>query len=347
MRNIPVLIMAGLLLATGCNGPGKMSRYTAQLIRDLKSPDEQTRQGAALQLGFKHNEKRFVMLELAKYVDDKDPILANNAHQSLQNLTGDDSIPQERQAWEDYVRRLLKSLDETGKPPVDTIKKEQAKLRNQEGYYLLSCGNFLEAEQKFLNAIALDPDNADYHNNLAKSYLNMQRYRDGLQYSMRAIALNPDLAVAYMNEGDAYAGLEKPYEATNAYLEALKLDKDRKDWATRLKLAKLYLKQGMLDDAQSQIDTAIEINAREPDVRAAAALIRYGRQEYYKSWQQVLKVQELGYDMNPAFITKLKIELRRMGMDFPEDKEADDKLLPALDTDNLMPGSDLSPRRQP
>jgi len=348
MRKLILLFLLAAPLLAGCSYSKGPDHYTAQLLRDLKSPDEEQRRGAAVQMGFLQDmakQKKYAMPALAKLVEDKDPILANNAHQSLQRLTGDETVPQEQKAWEGYVKRLVTSLDKEGKPDAELLKKEKAKLANEEGVLAMASGDYLGAEQRFLSALGLCPDNGDYHSNLAKNYLNMRRYDEALRYAMRAIAINPDLDVAYMHEADAYAGLGKNYEATNAYLEAIKRDKSNSNWAAHLSLAKLYMKQGMLDDAQTQIDAGISINPRQPNLHVQAALIRYGRQEYFKSWQEVEKVRELGYDWeDKGFLTKLKAELRKMGMTFP-DEEDTKKPLPALNTGDFDATKKTTPRK--
>ncbi|HHN47001.1 MAG TPA: tetratricopeptide repeat protein [Planctomycetes bacterium] len=337
--------LAAVLAITGCTVSKGPSKITAQLLRDLKSPDEEERCRAAVALGFKQTEKRWAMPELAKYVEDKNALFALRCHEALQRLTGDETVKQERRAWQEYVDKLIKSWDKEGKPPTEVIQEEKARLFNEEGYIFMMQGDYLSAEQKFLDAIGLCPDNATYHNNLAKNYLNMRRYEEAQRFAMRAISLNPDMSVAYMNEGDAYAALDKPYEATNAYLEALKRDKNTRDWAVRWKLAKLHLTRNMLNEAQQYIDEAVKINPREPNLRVSAALIRYGREEYFKSWQEVQKVRELGYDWEDgAFLKKLTIELKKMGMEFPEEEDKQGKPLPAFDTGGLAPSYFTPPR---
>jgi tetratricopeptide (TPR) repeat protein len=348
MTRLLLVLCVLLLAAAGCKRNEGPDKITAQLLRDLKSPEEENRRRAATLLGFKNTpqQKRIVMPVLAQLVEDKDPILAMNAHQALQQLTGDDTVPQERRAWEDYVKRLIAAWDKTGKPPEEIIKPEKAKLANEEGIQFMHDGDFLSAEARFLYAIGLDTNNANYHCNLAKCYLNMKRYDDALRFARRAITLNPDLGEAYMQEGDAYAAMEEPYKAINAYREAVKRDSEGRNWGVHHSLAKLYLKNAMLDEAQAAIEQAIKINPRQPHLFATAALIRYGREEYFKAWQEVQKIRELGYEPDPGFLAKLKIELRKMGMEFPQETNVE-KPLPALDTKDIgpLPGPKKEPNK--
>lgn len=312
------------LLLTACSWqPRNPSDVTAQRLRDLKSPDAETRANAALYLRFSPTprDKRWSVPALAKALDDADEKVKFNAYESLVDLTGNSTLPRKSDAWLGWWAKMVESYDASNKPPEDEVRKMRATMHSEEAVLLMAQGNFRGAETRLVQAVHLDPEQASYHVNLAKCYINMRRFEDALNKSLDAIRINPDLPEAYANEGEAYEGLGKSYEAITAYKEALsREDRKRKDWHTRYRLARLYLKSNMLEEAAGSIREALEVNPRQPQLHVSAALIYYAREEYYAAWQEVEKVRELGYDWRDQdFTKKLQRELRRMGMDFPED----------------------------
>jgi tetratricopeptide (TPR) repeat protein len=75
-------------------------------------------------------------------------------------------------------------------------------------------------------AIALKPDLAEAHYNRADILLNLKRPEEALASCDQAIALKPDLAEAHLNRGNALNDLERPAEALSSYDQAIALKPD-------------------------------------------------------------------------------------------------------------------------
>ena len=73
-------------------------------------------------------------------------------------------------------------------------------------------------------AIAINPNDAAYHSNLALAYLAQKRFDDAAACCWRALELQPNLAGAFHNLGMALAGQSQLHEAIACYRRALEKD---------------------------------------------------------------------------------------------------------------------------
>lgn len=86
------------------------------------------------------------------------------------------------------------------------------------------------------HALAVNPENAVAHNNMAVVYSEQQKWSDAVQHLDRAIAIDPNYAEAHANLGAAYASQGRLSEAIVHWKKALEIDPD-------LSSAKFFLEQ--------------------------------------------------------------------------------------------------------
>jgi predicted O-linked N-acetylglucosamine transferase (SPINDLY family) len=96
-------------------------------------------------------------------------------------------------------------------------------------------------------AVALDPESASYHVNLAAAWGTLGLPEEAAACCRRAIQIQPDLAEAHYSLATAFYAQGKLEEATAAYRRALEINPDY--WEARCNLASVLQTQGNLDEA--------------------------------------------------------------------------------------------------
>ncbi|KAH9416126.1 Protein O-mannosyl-transferase tmtc4 [Dermatophagoides pteronyssinus] len=99
-------------------------------------------------------------------------------------------------AWHNLI--LLKQNEKSYDQAYELARKALIELPDDDSLYFLIgniCGQYLqkyqEAEQYFLKAIRLKPENPSYLNNLAVLYHKIQRYSDAIYYYQQTLLVNP------------------------------------------------------------------------------------------------------------------------------------------------------------
>jgi len=333
-------------LAAGCQGSPGPDKLTEKYIGRLKSGDREAREGAARLLSQRRGQELYVVPALLEALDDRDPIVRSTACEGLRNLLGEPSMSEQRSAWEELWRRKKGEFEKNSKqPPQERIKLDRASMENDQGYLYLMRGQFQVAEGYFLEAVALDPKNPKYRNNLGKCRAKMGRWPEAVDSFRSALEEDPSFAPAHFNIAEAYleisrlTGSDRTSEALGHAEAALKLDREKKDWAARWLAARIlffmamsesrgaereamYRRAGELITEAARIAEASATAPEVAEVHKTAALIWYGSELYYQSYKSLKRVYELGYEMDPDFTSKLGEALRRWaasaGVEAPE-----------------------------
>jgi tetratricopeptide (TPR) repeat protein len=83
---------------------------------------------------------------------------------------------------------------------------------------------YAEAETALLRGLELDPEAADGHYELAKTYWVLGRVQDAETHAAKAVSLQPALAGAHVLLGDINLHKRDAQGALKEYKEALRLD---------------------------------------------------------------------------------------------------------------------------
>lgn len=136
---------------------------------------------------------------------------------------------------------------------------------------LIRAEKFVEAVEVYKEALLIDPENPDIHNDLGLAYLKQNKFELSETYFLRAIALNPKCAPCMNNIGYLKTLSNSAIEAESYLLHATELDERYAD--PYFNLGVLYEKNG---------DGGSAISAYE------AFLLRFGdeNQPIYKSTQK-------------------------------------------------------------
>lgn len=157
----------------------------------------------------------------------------------------------------------------------------EAGLLHRAGVQASERGQHQAALAALSRAIALDPSQCWYHNDLGNALQRMGRISDSLLCYQEALRLEPRCAEAYNNQGSACLHLDRPQEAIASFLKAIELKPDYPDPYNNLGNA--LQAQGQLMDAASCY-------------REALAL----RPDFAEAWHNLGKVSEVARSLDDA-----------------------------------------------
>ncbi|MCK4755575.1 tetratricopeptide repeat protein [candidate division WOR-3 bacterium] len=109
---------------------------------------------------------------------------------------------------------------------------------NLKGLLLVQLRQFDESKKVYKEALKLEPNLAEIHNNLGLLYLKMKKLDDAVVSFQEAVKKNVNYAPAYVNLGNALIELEKFDDAIKAYQYALEIDPSNREANEAIKLYK-------------------------------------------------------------------------------------------------------------
>jgi tetratricopeptide (TPR) repeat protein len=152
-----------------------------------------------------------------------------------------------------------------------------------------------KAIQAYKQAIRLEPDYAEAHNNLGVTYINLGFHQEALQACKQVIKLEPDYAMAHYNLGVAYSKLGLYRDALQALKQAIRL---KPDYAkAHYSLGVAYSKLGLYRDALQALKQAIRL---KPDYAKAhySLGVAYGNLGLY---QEALQANKQAIRLKPDY----------------------------------------------
>jgi S1-C subfamily serine protease len=117
-------------------------------------------------------------------------------------------------------------IRDNAKEPNQGNITEELKTLIEQGKKFSYSGRFIEAIEKWKEAVRFKPDYALAHHGLGSTYIAVKRYDEGIASLKQAIRLKPDLAKSYNNLGIAYNNLERYDHAISSLNEAVRLKPD-------------------------------------------------------------------------------------------------------------------------
>lgn len=101
-----------------------------------------------------------------------------------------------------------------------------------------------KAENLYIKAAALSPDNAKIYSRLGAIYLEQKNFYDAKDAFLQAAKLEPDLASRHVNLGLAFMGLKDYFKAMESFRKALNIDSKNSKYEKLLERAqKIYEKE--------------------------------------------------------------------------------------------------------
>jgi Flp pilus assembly protein TadD len=142
----------------------------------------------------------------------------------------------------------------------DTASKSPNKIRPliNLGSSMADRGDFQLAVQTFQQALKIDPDSVEAHQNLGYVYIRLNKLQDGIARLKKVLTLQPDNALAHNNLGLAYL-LNNSYGPAEFHLRrAIEIKPDYAGAYNNLGL--VYRRKGDLNDAIRCLRLALKID---------------------------------------------------------------------------------------
>jgi Flp pilus assembly protein TadD len=141
-------------------------------------------------------------------------------------------------------------------------------LQNVAKDYAL-LNDLTDADHWMVLAVKMDPKDAEAWYGLGRIRYTQQRFQDSADCFERALVLDPQSVKAENNLGLSYEGLNRTEDATVAYRNAIKWQKDSLHPSEQplLNLGIVLLHQGKLPEAEQLLTQAASIAPRDANIR--------------------------------------------------------------------------------
>lgn len=180
---------------------------------------------------------------------------------------------------EEHYRRMLIQQPENAE-----ALRELAQLLSARGYALQIRGEREAAIDCYEEALALDPSQAQAHNNLGNSYMNLGRLDEAVASYRNAIAVDAALAEAHLNLGIALYQSEAFSEAAECYRRAFELEPALA--VASLNLGYLLEQEGDVRGAMDCYRKAISASPEFADAHFNYALLLLQSGDFEHGWKE-------------------------------------------------------------
>lgn len=120
-----------------------------------------------------------------------------------------------------------------------------------------------KAKADFLQALGIDADDADAHNNLGKIYMVLEEFEQAVSHFEKALALNPKISGVYYKLSSTYINMERFEEAVEIGTAALTSEWEEEKEKVHYALGRAYIGLGAYEKAlhhfQQARDLGIEV----------------------------------------------------------------------------------------
>ncbi|MDR4507169.1 MAG: tetratricopeptide repeat protein [Candidatus Brocadiaceae bacterium] len=154
--------------------------------------------------------------------------------------------------------------------------------------------DYLSAKRHTIQALGIDPNNADVLSNMGFLYFNTEKYDDAIEVCKKAIEVKPDSASAYVYLGASYSRkgqTEKEVEVLENFLKAT-----GKHYGVYQRLGMAYMDINRFQDAVDVFKIAVQIKPDEAHSCYLLAIAFHELKQYDKATEYYLKTIELDSD---------------------------------------------------
>ena len=138
-----------------------------------------------------------------------------------------------------------------------------------------------KAIDAYLYCVAID-EKFDYaYRNMGDAYIRIRKYKDAIEVLKKVEELSLPEDVIFKAIGYCYEKLKQPAQARLYYRKASHLDKE--DSKLYFKIACTYLEEDKYEQAVRQLETALQMNRKQPDYNMAMGYAMVGMQDYQQA----------------------------------------------------------------
>ena len=166
-------------------------------------------------------------------------------------------------------------------------------------------GRLEEGLAYYRNAIRMDPNYSEYHNEVGNILQEMGEFRSAIQHYERAIECSPPYPEVFFNKAVCHARLEELDEALACFDITLELEPDHGDrHALR---ADVLRELGQEDDALDGYDTAVALGYDTAALRVNRAVLYYNKGAYRLALSDMDHVIRLEADHDQHYENRAEI----------------------------------------
>lgn len=187
------------------------------------------------------------------------------------------------------------------------------------GDIYLRWGKYEKADEAFLKAVKINPNNAAAWFGHADMLLEEGKIKESLEALNKVLQIDPDFYMAYTSMGDVYVELEQWDKAEEMFNKSLEIDPRQKPPDTFIGLGDLYLRTQRFQKAYENYKISIEKDPFDIDGYLGAANSLLGLQQYDQAEKYFLKA----IGLHPKHLeAKLSFARFYMGMERLEEAQA-------------------------
>lgn len=175
---------------------------------------------------------------------------------------------------------------------------------NGRGLAFYEIKRYDAAVSDFIQALRLDPDFATAYYNRGNAYDARKDYGKAIADYSKAIGYKPEYAKAYNNRGLTYGRISEYKKAIHDFTRAVRIDST---------YAKAYNNRGLTygrlgenDQAISDFTRAVHLDPNYAKAYYNRAITYFVTGNYFKALEDVNRSKELGCEVNPDFIRRLR-----------------------------------------
>lgn len=175
-------------------------------------------------------------------------------------------------------------------------------LGKGEAFY--DAGEIDKAIDTFKEVLEIDSKEPEAHYNLGNAYADKEMYSDAIIMYKKAVENNPKFVDAYLNLSTLYLDMDLIEEAISLCRQAINANPN--DPFLCFYLGEAYAMNLQYKEAITEYKKAMSINPMDPETQYRLAETYYEIEQFDMALEHVKKAEELGYPINPEFISDLK-----------------------------------------
>ena len=164
---------------------------------------------------------------------------------------------------------------------------------------LFSLFSYASAQPK-----QIEPKDADFYRNRGVAYSEKHQYDQAISDFTDALKINPKDSYAYYYRGIAYGERNQVDQAIDDFTKALEIEPNAV--SARYYRGIAYREKGQFDWAIEDFTKILQIDPKAASTYYHRGVAYYFKKDYEKSWKDVKKAQDLGYQIPSDFLDKVR-----------------------------------------
>jgi tetratricopeptide (TPR) repeat protein len=177
---------------------------------------------------------------------------------------------------------------------------------NNRGNVYNTRGEYDKAIADYNKVLSMRPRHAEAHYNRGNAYIFKGNYQQAIADYTEAVRINPEYAEAYNNLGNSLCDTGNSEGALPLYAAAIKIKPLFPEaYANR---GNALCNLGRFEEAVADYTQAVQTNPRYAQAYLARANAHRILGRFQEAWNDVRTIRQLGYQVDPAFLEKLRTE---------------------------------------